>query len=83
VVGEVGAPGPFVAVREFLTTTAVDRILVSTLPRRSSRWLEAGLLRRLRRTTDLPITHVEATDRGLTPSPSRPRAQRTRSRPGG
>jgi hypothetical protein len=62
VIGEIGAPAPVVAVREFLAGTEVDHILVSTLPRRSSRWLEAGLPRRLRRTTGLPVTHVEATD---------------------
>jgi hypothetical protein len=61
VTGAVGSPDPLQAIIECLAAVDVDEILVSTLPRRSSRWLEAGLLRRLRRVTALPVSHLEAT----------------------
>jgi hypothetical protein len=58
--GDVGPPDPFVAITECLAAGGIDRIMISTLPRRSSRWLQGDLLRRVRRVTALPVTHLEA-----------------------
>jgi GABA permease len=59
-VGDVGPPDPVAAVLEQLRGADVDRILVSTLPRASSRWLRSNLVRRLQRETGLPVEHLEA-----------------------
>jgi hypothetical protein len=64
ITGSVGPPDPLAAIVECLAATVVDEILLSSLPRRSSRWLRGGLLRRLQRVTDLPISHLEATPVG-------------------
>jgi hypothetical protein len=62
--GSVGPPDPLDAVVECLSATAVDEILLSSLPRRSSRWLRSDLPRRLRRVTHLPVSHLEVTPVG-------------------
>ena len=36
----------------------VDEIIVSTLPRRLSRWMAMDLPHRVRRATKLPVTHI-------------------------
>jgi GABA permease len=59
-VGDVGPPDPLAAVLEQLGAADVDRIVVSTLPRASSRWVRTNLVRRLRRETGLPVEHLEA-----------------------
>jgi GABA permease len=59
-VGDVGPPDPLAAVLEQLRGADVDRIVVSTLPRASSRWLRSNLVRRLQRETGLPVEHLEA-----------------------
>jgi hypothetical protein len=64
VTGSVGPPDPLAAVVEYLSATVVDEILLSSLPRRTSRWLRSDLPRRLRRVTGLPISHLEASPVG-------------------
>jgi hypothetical protein len=54
----VGDPDPFAAVGDALHAREFDEVVVSTLPRRVSRWLAVGLPTRLRRTLDLPVTEV-------------------------
>jgi hypothetical protein len=56
----VGDPDPFAAVGDVLHARRFDRVVVSVLPRRISRWLALGLPARLRRATDLPIMQVTA-----------------------
>jgi hypothetical protein len=54
----VGDPDPFAAVGDVLHSRRFDEVIVATLPRGISSWLKVGLLGRLRRLTDLPITRV-------------------------
>lgn len=59
--GHVGSRDPVHAVEAALKGRHFDEIIVSTLPRRLSRWLRADLPRRLEHKTQLPVTHVEST----------------------
>jgi nucleotide-binding universal stress UspA family protein len=56
--GEVVEPTPLEAIRKIATREEVDEVIVSTLPRRLSRWIAMDLPRRIRRTTSLPVTHI-------------------------
>jgi hypothetical protein len=56
----VGDPDPFAAVGDVLHAREFDEVVVSTLPRKISRWLAVRLPGRLRRTLDLPVTEVVA-----------------------
>jgi hypothetical protein len=58
--GQVGAPDPMRASAEALATGEFDLIIVSTLPRRVSRWLALDVPGRMRRTFDIPVLHLEA-----------------------
>jgi hypothetical protein len=54
----VGDPDPFAAVGDVLHSRGFDEVIVATLPRGISTWLKVGLLGRLRRLTDLPVTRI-------------------------
>jgi hypothetical protein len=54
----IGDPDPVAAVGDVLRSCEFDEIVVATLPRGVSRWLRLSLPHRLRRMTDLPVTHV-------------------------
>lgn len=56
----VGDPDPAAAAGDVLGSERFDEVIVSTLPRGVSRWLRLSLPHRLRRLTDLPVTHVTA-----------------------
>jgi hypothetical protein len=56
--GSVGAGDPISAVSEVWNPQRFDEIVVSTLPMRVSRWLNAGLPERIERLTGAPVTHV-------------------------
>ena len=56
--GSVGAGDPISAVSEVWDPKRHDEIIVSTLPMRLSRWLNAGLPERIGRLTGAPVTHV-------------------------
>jgi hypothetical protein len=56
--GSVGAGDPISAVNEVWDPQRFDEIVVSTLPMRVSRWLNAGLPERIERLTGAPVTHV-------------------------
>jgi GABA permease len=56
--GEVVEPTPLAAIRRIAGREDVDEIIVSTVPRRLSRWLAMDLPHRIRRTSSLPVTHV-------------------------
>ena len=58
--GEVGDPDVLEAVREALQHVAADEIVVSTLPHGLSKWLRRDLPARLRKATDVPVTHLTA-----------------------
>lgn len=57
--GDVGDPDPFTAVCVTCEHDTIDEVIVSTLPRRVSRWLAADLPRRLNRRLGIKVTHVE------------------------
>jgi hypothetical protein len=68
----VGDPDPAAAAGDVLRAHEFDEVVVSTLPRGVSRWLRLSLPHRLRRLTDLPVTHVTAHPRpARTASPRR------------
>ena len=52
------ADGEVVAIRKLANREEVDEIIVSTLPRRLSRWMAMDLPHRIRRDTKLPVTHI-------------------------
>jgi hypothetical protein len=59
--GEVGHRDPLHAVEAARKGKEFDEIVVSTLPRRLSRWLRQDLPRRLEHKTQLPVTQVGVT----------------------
>lgn len=60
--GWVGDPDPFAAVEDALEAHEIDEIVVTTLPRKISRWLGLDLPSRVRRLSDRPVTHVVGTE---------------------
>ena len=55
--GEVGDPRPLHAIKDALRKQEADEVIVSTL-HRGSRWLLMDLPHRVRRSFELPVTHV-------------------------
>lgn len=62
VTGHVGDHEPLMAIEDAVHRAAYDEIVISTLPRRLSRWLHLDLVSKARG-TGLPVTHVEASER--------------------
>ena len=67
VTGSLGVPGPMTAIEHEIAGGDYDEIIVSTLPRRVSRWLKADLVSKAQG-LGLPVTHVEAA-KPVTPAP--------------
>ena len=61
VTGEVGDPEPLAAIQDAIHLHGADEIIVSTLPRRLSRWLRLDLVSKAR-ALGLPVLHVEGAD---------------------
>ena len=57
--GEVVDTQPVDRARELLQEGGFDGVVVSTLPRRLSRWLLRDLPHRIAAAADVPVTHVE------------------------
>jgi hypothetical protein len=62
VTGSVGDPEPLMAIQDSIHLGNYDEIIISTLPRRVSRWLHVDLVSKTRG-LGLPVTHVEAESR--------------------
>lgn len=60
VAGHVGSADPTAAIADALNDRTVHEIIISTLPRRVSRWMHIDLPSKVRG-MGLPVTHVEAT----------------------
>jgi hypothetical protein len=56
--GEVGDIRAVDALLDALDERRYDEVIVSTLPPHASKWLRMDLVSRMRRATDVPITHV-------------------------
>jgi GABA permease len=74
--GSVGTADPILAVTDAWDPKRYDEIVVSTLPARVSKWLNAGLPERIGRLTDAPVTHVVSQppkpDHEVVPPPAHP-----------
>ena len=76
--GRVGNPDPFVAVSEAWDPKHHDEIIVSTLPMKFSKWLNAGLPERIGRITGARVTHVVSHPRKPAVTTAPPRASEDR-----
>ena len=56
--GGVSADTPLTAAADELRRFPADEVIVSTHPQARSRWLESGLVERLRGELDIPVHHV-------------------------
>lgn len=61
VTGHVGDAEPLMAIQDAVNLGHYDEIVISTLPRRISRWLHLDLVSKTRG-LGLPVTHVEAAE---------------------
>ncbi len=59
---KVGDPDPLAAVQDECNFTGYDEVIVSTLPLHLSKWLRIDLPSKVRAATDLPVTHVVASE---------------------
>ena len=62
--GQPMSPEPFAAVQNAIEHYRIDEILISTFAGQSSKWLEDGLIDRVKEITDKPIEHFESTGGG-------------------
>lgn len=62
VTGHVGDHEPLMAIQDALNGERYDELVISTLPRRVSRWLHLDLVSKAAG-LGLPVTHVEASER--------------------
>ena len=70
VTGSLGDAEPLMAIQDAINLGQFDEIIVSTLPRRVSRWLKLDLVSKAGG-LGLPVTHVEAASKvELAPAPS-------------
>lgn len=61
VTGSIGDSEPLMAVEDAVNLGEYDEIIISTLPRRISRWLKLDLVSKTK-ALGLPVTHVEASE---------------------
>ncbi len=58
--GQPMSPEPFAAIENAIEHYRIDDILISTLAGQQSKWLEEGLIDRVKEITDKPVEHYEA-----------------------
>lgn len=61
VTGEIGSADPLAAIQDVLGRERFDELVISTQPRRVSRWLRLDLPSKAR-VLGLPVTHIEAAE---------------------
>jgi hypothetical protein len=69
VTGSLGDAEPLSAIQDAINLGHYDEIIISTLPRRVSRWLRLDLVSKARG-LGLPVTHVEAREVAASPAAS-------------
>jgi hypothetical protein len=62
--GSVGDEDPLQAAADALAGFGADQVIVSTHPPERSRWLERGVVERLREMLDVPVRHVVVSGAG-------------------
>jgi hypothetical protein len=70
--GSPMSPEPFPAIQNAIEHYRIDDILISTLAGQQSKWLEEGLLDKVREITDKPIEHFETGSGAAQPAPAQP-----------
>ena len=60
--GQPMSPEPFAAIQNAVEHYRIDEVLISTLRGEQSKWLEEGLIDKVKGITDVPIEHLEASD---------------------
>jgi len=68
--GQPMSPDPFHAIQNAIEHYRLDEILISTLKGEQSKWLEEGLIDRVKEFTDKPVEHVEAGSGASTRKPA-------------
>ena len=58
--GQPMSPEPFSAIKNAIEHYRIDDILISTLRGEQSKWLEEGLIEKVKGLTDKPLEHVES-----------------------
>ena len=58
--GQPMSPDPFSAIKNAIEHYRIDDILISTLRGEQSKWLEEGLIEKVKNVTDKPLEHVES-----------------------
>ena len=66
--GQPMSPEPFAAVQNAVAHYRIDEVLISTLKGQQSKWLEAGLIEKVKGITSRPIEHLEASDTAAAPA---------------
>jgi hypothetical protein len=59
--GMIGDPDPFTATMNAVGYFYISEIVISTLPENRSKWIEGGVIDRVKRQTGKPVEHVEST----------------------
>lgn len=70
--GRIGDSDPVVAVQDVWDPGEWDEIIVSTLPTKTSKWLQVDLPHRVERMTGIPVRHVVAREERPRPRATAP-----------